>query len=49
MDGFLSALLFVGLFFLMMRFGCGAHMGHGRGRHGDRDDQAHTGHPTAKS
>ena len=27
-----------GLFFLMMRFGCGAHvMGHGHGQHGSKD------------
>lgn len=29
MEGFLSLLLFAGLFFLMMRFGCGAHVIHG--------------------
>lgn len=29
MDGLLSFLLFAGLFYLMMRFGCGAHMIHG--------------------
>ena len=33
MDGFLSFLLFAVLFYVMMRFGCGAHMVHGR--HGD--------------
>jgi len=31
MDGLLSFLLFAGFFFLMMRFGCGAHMAHGHG------------------
>jgi len=33
MDGLLSFLLFAGFFFLMMRFGCGAHLmrGHGAG------------------
>ncbi len=34
MDGLLSLLLFAGLFFLMMRYGCGAHVvhgGHGQG------------------
>ena len=30
MDGFLSFLLFAVLFYVMMRFGCGAHMVHGR-------------------
>lgn len=29
MEGLLSLLLFGGLFFLMMRFGCGAHVMHG--------------------
>ncbi len=30
MDGFLSFLLFAVLFYVMMRFGCGAHMVHGQ-------------------
>ncbi len=36
MDGLFSLLLFAGLFFLMMRFGCGAHISHGHqhGGHG---------------
>lgn len=29
MEGFLTLLLFAGFFYLMMRFGCGAHMVHG--------------------
>ena len=29
MDGLLTLLLFAGFFFLMMRFGCGAHAMHG--------------------
>ncbi len=29
MEGFVSFLLFAGFFYLMMRFGCGAHMMHG--------------------
>jgi len=29
MEGLLSLLIFAGLFYLMMRFGCGAHMLHG--------------------
>lgn len=37
MEGLLSLLLFAGFFFLMMRFGCGAHMAHGK--HG-----GHAGH-----
>ncbi|GAB5604806.1 heavy metal-binding domain-containing protein [Sideroxyarcus sp. TK5] len=42
MDGLLSLLLFAGLFFLMMRFGCGSHVGHGG--HGHR----HGGHGAAE-
>jgi YHS domain-containing protein len=35
MDGLISLLLFAGAFYLMMRFGCGAHMAHGyHGSHG---------------
>jgi len=34
MEGLVSFLLFAVLFYLMMRFGCGAHMVHGHGRHG---------------
>jgi len=37
MDGLLSFLLFAGFFYLMMRFGCGAHMIHGHGAHGYSD------------
>ena len=29
MDNIVSLLLFVAFFFVMMRFGCGAHMTHG--------------------
>lgn len=37
MDGLISLLLFAGVFFLMMRFGCGAHMVHGgHGKHGQK-------------
>ncbi|HID81520.1 MAG TPA: YHS domain-containing protein [Chromatiales bacterium] len=44
MEGLLTFLLFAGLFFIMMRFGCGAHMKHGHGKgHGqsrhDTDQQ----------
>jgi YHS domain-containing protein len=31
MEGLFSLLLFAGFFYLMMRFGCGAHMVHGQG------------------
>ena len=38
MSGLVSFLLFGGFFFLMMRFGCGAHAGHGGdGEHGDHN------------
>jgi YHS domain-containing protein len=42
MSSFVSFLLFAGLFFLMMRFGCGAHIGHGghHGGHRDHDGDA---------
>ena len=43
MDGLLSFLLFAVLFFVMMRFGCGAHMMHGthdhKGGRNDADDK----------
>lgn len=36
MDALIYFVLWAGLIFLMMRFGCGAHiMGHGRGQHVD--------------
>lgn len=38
MEGLGSLLLFAVLFYVMMRFGCGAHMTHGHGGHG------HSGH-----
>ena len=38
MDRLLSFLLFAGFFYLMMRFGCGAHMVHGTH---DGHEQAH--------
>jgi len=34
MEGLGSFLLFAVLFYVMMRFGCGAHMMHGHGEHG---------------
>ena len=41
MDTLLSVLLWGGLFFLMMRFGCGSHMfGHGSGAGSDKDASA---------
>lgn len=39
MGGLLWLLLFAGLFFVMMRFGCGAHIMHGsHGGHGEAED-----------
>ncbi len=43
MEGLVSLLLFAAIFFLMMRFGCGAHMtGHGKhGGHGHDTEDEH--------
>lgn len=43
MEGLFSLLLFAVFFYVMMRFGCGAHMLHGG--HGQQHDK-HTGHGT---
>ena len=37
MQGLFSLLLFAAFFYLMMRFGCGAHMVHGHGGHSGHD------------
>jgi len=37
MESLLYFALFAGLFFLMMRFGCGAHVMHRHGRHEEHD------------
>lgn len=47
MEGLLSLLLFAGLFFLMMRFGCGSHIAHGGHRHRHGEHAGHEGHDTA--
>jgi YHS domain-containing protein len=47
MEGLLSFLLFAGLFYFMMRFGCGAHMVHGHGGHAPHDGHA-TDEPQAR-
>lgn len=39
MEGLLWFLILGGLFYFMMRYGCGAHMVHGHGEHG-----GHAGH-----
>lgn len=45
MEGLLSFLVFGGLFFLMMRYGCGAHMVHGgHGGHGSHGADKETKH-----
>ena len=44
MEGLLSLLLFGGLFFLMMRFGCGAHVMHGGHDHAGKADAQDTDH-----
>jgi YHS domain-containing protein len=48
MDGLVTLLLFAGLFYVMMRFGCGAHMVHGHGGHSGHDSgRAEHGQPPA--
>lgn len=49
MEGLLSFLVIGGLFFLIMRYGCGAHMAHGghgghasHGSHGTNNEEKHT-------
>lgn len=46
MEGLFSLLLVAGLFFLMMRFGCGAHISHGGHQHQHGE---HTGHDATDS
>lgn len=43
MRGLLTLLLYAAFFYLMMRFGCGAHMVHGHGKH------EHEGHGGGKA
>ena len=45
MEGLLTLLLFAGLFYFMMRFGCGAHAVHG---HGSGGHSGHGSHPWAR-
>jgi len=47
MDGLLSLLLFAAFFYLMMRFGCGAHMVHGS--HGGHEHETHGGSGTKET
>lgn len=45
MEGLGTLLLFAGLFYFMMRFGCGAHMVHGHGGgHGGGEHAGHEDH-----
>ena len=43
MEGLLWLLVFGAFFYLMMRFGCGAHMVHGQGSGGHGDHAGHGG------
>lgn len=43
MDGLLTLLLFAGVFYVMMRYGCGAHMVHGHGGHSSHGSHASQG------
>jgi YHS domain-containing protein len=45
MRGLLPLLIYAAFFYLMMRFGCGAHMVHGHGGHGQagHDGESSTG------
>jgi Cu+-exporting ATPase len=47
MEGLLSLLLFAGLFFLMMRFGCGSHIAHGGHGHQHGEHAGHGGQDAA--
>jgi len=40
MEGLLSFLFFAAVFYLMMRFGCGAHMTHGSHNHQAHGDES---------
>lgn len=46
MDGLLWFLVIGGLFYFMMRFGCGAHMVHGEGGHGGHAGYGDAGEQT---
>ncbi len=44
MEGLVTLLIFAGLFFIMMRYGCGAHITHGHGGHKHSDNEKDTKH-----
>lgn len=49
MEGLLWLLLFAAFFYVMMRFGCGAHMVHGHGDHQAHGTGAHEQAPAASA
>ena len=51
MEGLFTLLLYAGLFYFMMRFGCGRHMVHGHGGHGKSEEAGHGQHapPASRS
>lgn len=49
MEGLVTFLLFAGLFYFMMRFGCGAHAVHGHGGGGHGGHAGHAGQDNAAS
>ena len=49
MEGLFTLLLYAGLFYFMMRFGCGSHMVHGHGGHGKSEEAGHGQHAPAAS
>jgi YHS domain-containing protein len=49
MEGLVSLVLFAGLFYFMMRFGCGAHMVHGHGGHEEYGGEPHGRMPAESS
>lgn len=44
MDGLFPLLFYAALFYLMMRFGCGAHMVHGKHGKNDSSEDSNTKH-----
>ena len=48
-DTLFSLALFAGALFLMMRFGCGAHMGHTHSRGGARSNQTRGAAPDSRN
>lgn len=42
MEGLFSLLLFAAMFYMMMRFGCGAHVSRGHGGHERNENESHS-------